>query len=150
MITQLRITQSILCIKVGSAPACYGSSLGSNPNISQIPNGRHKKKSGQRTQARKKYTKKPFSNTKFSVGNPEPESGSTCQRYGSRSDSGSFPFSSMCSADWNNGYKINKTIIQRVGIQNDWTRSLKDVPNAGIFKYFFSYVTIGNGFEADL
>jgi hypothetical protein len=38
---------------VGSPPACFGSSLGSNPDISQkIQNGRHKQRSGQHTLAR--------------------------------------------------------------------------------------------------
>ncbi len=43
---------------VGSAPARYGSNLGSNPDISQIyKNGRLKQKSGQHTPARQKHTK---------------------------------------------------------------------------------------------
>ncbi len=37
----------------GSAPPCYGSSLGSNPDtLSKIQNGRHKQRSGQHTLAR--------------------------------------------------------------------------------------------------
>ncbi len=39
---------------VCSAPACYGSSLGSNPDISKTINRRHKQRSGQHTLARQK------------------------------------------------------------------------------------------------
>ncbi len=44
---------------MGSAPACYGSTLGSNPDISKkYKNGRHKQRSGQLTLARQKLYKK--------------------------------------------------------------------------------------------
>jgi hypothetical protein len=40
---------------VGIAPACYDSSLSSNPDISQkIQNGRHKQRNGQHTLASQK------------------------------------------------------------------------------------------------
>jgi hypothetical protein len=56
--------------KVGSAPACYGNSLGSNPNISQkIQNGQHKPRSRQHAQARQiiyKNKNKNKNNKKFS------------------------------------------------------------------------------------
>jgi hypothetical protein len=43
--------------------AIYGSSLGSNPDISQkFKNGRHKQRSGQHTVARQKYAKKQYRN----------------------------------------------------------------------------------------
>ena len=43
-----------ICI-ICSSPACYGSTLGSNPDISQkYKNRRHKHRSGQYTQARQK------------------------------------------------------------------------------------------------
>jgi hypothetical protein len=43
---------------VGSLPACNGSSLGSNTDISQkFKNGRHNQRSGQHTQVRQKWKK---------------------------------------------------------------------------------------------
>jgi hypothetical protein len=45
--------------KVGSAPACYGSNLDSNPVISQkYKNGRRKQTDGQHNLARQKIYKK--------------------------------------------------------------------------------------------
>jgi hypothetical protein len=54
--------------KVGGAPACYGSSLGPNPDISQkYKTARHKRRSGQHSLARQKihknYTKKSAAST---------------------------------------------------------------------------------------
>jgi hypothetical protein len=48
--------------QVGIAPACYGSSLGSNPDIhlSKIQNGRHKHRSGPDTLDRQKKTIRPL------------------------------------------------------------------------------------------
>ena len=44
---------------VGSAPAGYGSTLGSNPDISRkYKNGRHKQRSSQHTLARQKNIQK--------------------------------------------------------------------------------------------
>jgi hypothetical protein len=48
-------------VGTGSAPACYGSSLGSNPDISlKKANGRHKQGSGKHTIARPKNIQKYF------------------------------------------------------------------------------------------
>jgi Ni,Fe-hydrogenase I large subunit len=45
--------------QVGSTPACYGRSLGSNPNISQkYKMGKHKQRSGQHILARQKNIRK--------------------------------------------------------------------------------------------
>ncbi len=47
------------CLWDGSAPACYGSFLGSNPDISQkIQNRQHKQRSGQHTLSRQKNIQK--------------------------------------------------------------------------------------------
>ncbi len=51
------------CGQVGSAPACYGNSLGSNPDLSKIQKGRHKQRSGQHTLARKKNIKTKKTNS---------------------------------------------------------------------------------------
>jgi hypothetical protein len=55
--------------KVGGAPACYGSSRGSNPEISQkYKNGRHKQRNSQHSLARKKRKKRKFKKSVASTG----------------------------------------------------------------------------------